>query len=97
MQSIDTQLFASLSKEELEIKAQEGDINALYELGLKYEKGINGFPKDKEKSIVLFARAFAQGHQIAGTKVPKVMKDRPKFVEKVQNSNDDTDGPDFFN
>jgi len=70
--------FENLTPEELEVRAQSGDAAAQYELGLKYEVG-NGFPKDVEKSIVLFSRAFAQGHAAAGEKLPKKTEKKGEY------------------
>jgi len=75
--------FSNLTPYEQEVKAQEGDAEAQYELGCKYEIG-DGFPKDTEKAIVLFSRAAAQGHKAAQERIPKgVPTKSEKETEKI--------------
>lgn len=55
----------SLSKDALHTLAADGDADAQYQLGLHYESGSGGEPKDVNQAIEWFRRSAAQGNESA--------------------------------
>jgi len=55
----------TLSGESLKQLATDGDADAQYQLGLHYEAGLGGQPRDSEQAAQWFRRAAAQGHELA--------------------------------
>lgn len=53
--------YDSYSLEELTQKAEQGDMDAQYKLGIRYVKG-RGAPKDFKKAFLFFKKAAEQGH-----------------------------------
>ena len=52
--------------EKLQREAQEGNIDAQYELAYMYENGL-GVPKDESKALELYQAAAGEGHVAAQT------------------------------
>jgi hypothetical protein len=44
-------------------RAEDGDIEAQYELGLRYEKGAGGFRRDGSKAVRWLTAAADRGHR----------------------------------